>query len=150
ETELPQTYSKVLENSKLPDELLTLSLLVNSDCHQYKGIINKGFVSIRKRRLAEIWLLFGREFGNGPVRLMSLHQRYVELCPEDQCDSRDILIVMQEYPKLFQRAGSLGWIMLSDTCPLEVPGTGGKPQLLDGTEEDGCEYSTSSKSLREI
>ena len=146
---LPAVFDVVKQKLNVSDELLYLSCNVSNSCHEYKGVINSGILSIRRKRCAELWILFSREYSCGPVRLMQLHLKYVELCPNDQCSPRDILIVMQEYPKLFQRVGSLGWVMLARVCPTSE---GGESDIgceeKRGGEIDGV--ASDSKSLREI
>lgn len=147
---LPLHIRQLTVTPPLPEGLLDISLKLLPTFNTYKGIINKGPLTIRKKRLVELWLIIAQEYEGGPAQLMDLHTRYLKYCPTDQCTARDMHIVLAEYPHVFQKAGTLGWILLSNVSPLESPGGINEPGTSPQDEHSIPHTNESTITLKSV
>lgn len=116
---MPAVFSRLIAETGVDADLAECVLGRDDSFVLYRNVILEGPLTKRKIRLVSTLHLLVSDYESGPVRLMDLHQRYLTLYPSDPCSPRDILIVLQEYPRLFQRAGTFGWINLSVVVPLD-------------------------------
>ena len=106
---LPVPFVLITEKSNLSLDAINLCFSRDKTLSLFDGMIFKGAVGRRKRRVARLFRLL---CASGALTISELISRYNTLFPDESCSGRDAEIVMTDAPHLFLCLGEEGWASL--------------------------------------